>query len=138
MNRNGMIIYLPFPFCHFPCHLQSFMKLLSDLLQLLIASFLILKSCVDMRNYSTGRPFCVSCKKSSGLLRLSFHHGEMMLGVQKCFCNSTTIGIVLLNNCWLPERYLRISTPIALFSRHARHAHYHVFSLPPAVLVQPV
>lgn len=144
MNRNGTIIYLSFPFCHFPCQFpQLFMKLLSDLVPLLIASFLILKSCVDMRNYSTGGPFGVSCRKSSGLLRLSFHNGEMMLGIQKCFSNSMAIGtrelFSLLNNCWLPERYLRISTPTTtLFFRHTHHAHYHVLSLPPAVLVQPV
>lgn len=121
-----MIIYLSFPFCHFPCYLQPFMKLVSDLIQFLITSLLILKSCVGVRNYSTGGPFRVSRRKSPGLLRLSFHQGErcwafrnvlLIPRPRKQACR-TTVGC---------QNDACTSTPITtLFSLHTHRAHYHV------------
>lgn len=138
MNRNGMTTYLSFPFCRFPCHLQPFMKLVSELVRFLMTSFPILKSCVGVRYYSTGGPFCVTRRKSPGILRLSFHTGEWCWAFRNIFL----ISWPWKRGCWMTascQNDTCTSTPTtALFSPHTHHAHHHVSHLSPALLVRQV
>lgn len=79
------------------------MELVSDLVQFLITSFLILKSCIGVRNYSTEGSLHVSRRKFLGLLRLSFHQGNDAGHSVGHFSNSTAMGASLLNDCQLTE-----------------------------------
>lgn len=81
-NRNGTIIYLFFPFSHF---FLPFMKLMSNLVQFLITTCLILKICVGVRNESTRGPFCVSLRTSPYFLRHAFHQREWCWAFRNIF-----------------------------------------------------
>lgn len=134
MNRNGLTIYLSFPFCHFPLPPSTTYETLKWIGSVPDHWLPNPKKPCRGEVLQHGRTH----RKRPGLQRLSFHQGE------RCwmFKNVFLISRPWEQACWTTagcQNDTGTSPPTtALLSPHTHHAHYRVPSLSPAVLIRQV